>query len=100
MHPPYALRATPHFARAGVNPALAAGGVPIDRRNREPVVLLGVGLALLAWSGLRPHDYFTWLLEAAPILIGVPILIATRRRFPLTPLAYLLVLGHAPSLLA
>jgi putative membrane protein len=67
--------------------------------DREPRVLLGVGLALLAWSGLRPHDYFTWLLETAPIFIGVPILIATRRRFPLTPLAYRLILVHATILM-
>jgi len=59
-----------------------------------------VGLALLAWSGLRPHDYFTWLLEVAPILIGVPVLIATRRRFPLTPLAYRLIFVHALILMA
>jgi len=58
-----------------------------------------VGLALLAWSGLRPHDYFTWLLETAPIFIGVPILVATRRRFPLTPLAYRLILVHATILM-
>jgi putative membrane protein len=67
---------------------------------REPVVLLGVGLALLAWSGLRPHDYFTWLLETAPIFIGVPVLIATRRRLPLTPLAYRLIFVHALILMA
>jgi putative membrane protein len=41
-----------------------------------------VRLALLAWSGLRPHDRFTWLLETAPILIAVPVLAATGRRFP------------------
>jgi putative membrane protein len=58
-----------------------------------------VGLALLAWSGLRPHDYFTWLLETAPIFIGVPILLATRRRFPLTPLAYRLIFVHATILM-
>jgi len=54
-----------------------------------------VGLALLALSAVRPHDYFTWFLETAPIFIGVPILVATSRRFPLTPLAYRLVLLHA-----
>jgi putative membrane protein len=68
--------------------------------RREPLVLLGAGLALLAWSGLRPHDYFTWLLEVAPILIGVPVLIATRRRFPLTSLAYRLIFVHALILMA
>jgi putative membrane protein len=54
-----------------------------------------VGLAALCWSGLHPHDRFTWLLEVAPILIAVPVLVATRRRFPLTPLAYRLILLHA-----
>ena len=43
---------------------------------------------VLAWSAVRPHDYFTWFMEVAPILIGVPILVATYRRFPLTPLLY------------
>jgi len=28
---------------------------------------------VLAWSAIRPHDYFTWRMEVAPILIGVPI---------------------------
>jgi putative membrane protein len=54
-----------------------------------------VGLALLAWSGLRPHDRFTWLLETAPILIAVPVLAATGRRFPLSPLGYRLIFVHA-----
>jgi putative membrane protein len=67
---------------------------------REPAALLGVGLALLLWSGLRPHDYFTWLLEVAPILVAVPVLVATRRRFPLTPLAYRLIFVHALILMA
>ena len=68
-------------------------------RNREPLVLLGVGLALLLWSGLRPHDYFTWFLETAPIFIAVPVLLWTRRRFPLTPLAYRLIFVHATILM-
>jgi putative membrane protein len=67
----------------------------VDSRRREPLVLLAVGLALLAWSGLRPHDRFTWLLETAPILIAVPVLAATCRRFPLSPLAYRLIFVHA-----
>src|SRR5688572_23417642 len=58
-------------------------------------LLLGVVLAVLAWSGIRPHDRFTWLLEVAPVLIGLPIVIATHRRFPLTPLLYLLLAVHA-----
>jgi len=46
-------------------------------------------------SGISPKDRFTWFLEIAPILVAVPILIATRRRFPLTTLAYVLIFVHA-----
>jgi putative membrane protein len=63
--------------------------------GREPRVLLAIGAVALAVSGIAPHDRPTWLLEVAPILIAGPILIATARRFPLTPLAYRLVFVHA-----
>jgi putative membrane protein len=54
-----------------------------------------VVLGVLAWSGLAPHDRFTWVLEVAPVLLGLPIVLATRRRFPLTPLLYVLLALHA-----
>ena len=63
--------------------------------EREPVVLLVLGLVALIASGIDPHDRFTWFLEVAPILIAVPILVATYRRFRLTPLVYRLILLHA-----
>ena len=63
--------------------------------GREPLVLLGVGAVLLVVSGIGPHDRVTWVLEVAPILIAVPILLLTARRFPLTPLAYRLIFVHA-----
>ena len=65
------------------------------RAAREPAVLLALAVAALVISAIRPHDTFTWLLEVAPILIAVPVLIVTRRRFPLTPLAYRLLFVHA-----
>jgi len=68
-------------------------------RSREPLVLLLLGLAVLVWSGISPKDRLTWWLEVAPVLIGVPILVATHRRFPLTPLAYRLLLLHAVVLM-
>ena len=64
-------------------------------RAREPALLLVLTLAALAVTAIRPHDYFTWFLEVAPILIGVPILVATARTFPLTPLVYRLLAVHA-----
>ena len=63
--------------------------------GREPLALLIVGAVLLVVSGIGPHDRVTWVLEVAPILIAVPILLLTARRFPLTPLAYRLIFVHA-----
>jgi uncharacterized membrane protein YjdF len=40
-------------------------------------------LAVLIWSGIQPKDYFTWVLEVAPALIGLVVLAFTRRSFPL-----------------
>jgi len=63
--------------------------------RREPAILLGLCLVALVGSGIGPHDYLTWFLEVAPVLIGIPILVWTRQRFPLTPLLYRLLLLHA-----
>jgi putative membrane protein len=56
-------------------------------------------LVVLVWSAVRPHDYFTWFMEVAPVLIGAPVLVATYRRFPLTPLLYRLLFLHAVILM-
>ena len=66
--------------------------------DREPLLLLGLGLGALALSGIAPRDRFTWLLEVAPVLIAIPLLAATYRRFPLTRLCYRLLLLHATVL--
>ena len=50
--------------------------------------------ATLVWSGIEPKDYPTWVLEVLPAVVGFAVLVATRRRFPLTSLAYLLILAH------
>lgn len=52
-------------------------------------------LLLLVISGLRPFDRLTWLLEVAPVLIALPVLCTTHRRFPLTPLLYAAIFIHA-----
>jgi putative membrane protein len=60
--------------------------------------LAWLGLAVLAAlvvSGIHPHDRATWWLEVAPVLIAVPVLIATYERFPLTGLLYALITVHA-----
>lgn len=54
----------------------------------------GAALATMV-SGIAPFDRTTWYLEAGPVLVGLPILLATAKRFPLTPLLYALLLFHA-----
>src|SRR5262245_44718260 len=62
---------------------------------REPLALLLLGTVALVVSGIHCYDRVTWVLEVFPILLGVPVLIATWRRFPLTPLLYRLLFLHA-----
>jgi len=64
-------------------------------RTHEPLILLALGAIALVVSGIQPHDRTTWWLEVMPILLGAPILVATYRRFRLTPLAYRLIFLHA-----
>jgi putative membrane protein len=45
-------------------------------------------------SGIGPHDRLTWYLEVFPVLIALPILYITARRFPLTPMLYWLIAFH------
>jgi putative membrane protein len=58
-------------------------------------IMVAVAAAAVVASGIGPRDRATWWMEVAPVLIAVPILAATRRRFPLTPLLYGLVAVHA-----
>ena len=64
-------------------------------RKSEPLILLAAAAALLVVSGMAPYDRATWWLEIFPILLAAPLLVATARRFPLTPLAYRLIFVHA-----
>ena len=55
--------------------------------------------AVLLWSAINPADYFTWFLEVLPAIIGLLVLLATRKSFPLTPLVYGLILVHCVILM-
>ena len=71
----------------------------MERGDRLPLALLVATAAVLLWSGFRPHDRLTWFLEVFPVLLGAPILIATWRRFPLTPLLCILLFVHGTILM-
>lgn len=48
------------------------------------------------WSGIHPQDTrLTWVLETAPVMIALPLILLTYRRFPLTSLTYTLIAIHA-----
>lgn len=65
--------------------------------ERKPLLLalLALVLAALLLSGIAPYDRMTWWLEVSPVLIALPVLVATGRRFPLTTLLYVLIALHA-----
>lgn len=67
--------------------------------TRGSIIWAGVFLLVLAWSAIQPFDRFIWWLEVSPALIAAGVLLLTRRRFPLTPLTYSLILLHAIILL-
>ncbi len=54
-----------------------------------------VMLAALVWSGWQPYDRATWWMEVAPVIVVVPLLWATHRRYPLTTLLVVLITLHA-----
>ena len=58
-------------------------------------VLLAATIIALGVSGWRPYDRLTWVMEVAPVLIALPLLIVTRDRYPLTTLLYVLIFLHA-----
>jgi putative membrane protein len=63
------------------------------------LIWIAVFLAVLVWSGIGPKDYMTWCLEVFPAVVGAIVLLATRVRFPLTTLVYVLILIHCVILM-
>lgn len=68
----------------------------MDRRLTVFLVLLA---PVLIWSAIHPYDRLTWWLEVLPVLIGVPLIVGVRRRFPLSSLLLVLVWFHAVILI-
>lgn len=58
------------------------------------ITLLVLLLAALIVAFLIAQDRLTWLLEVMWVLLAMPLLVATRARFPLTRLLYVLIGIH------
>jgi putative membrane protein len=55
------------------------------------IILFFIGLIV---SGIYPHDYFTWILEVFPGIIGFIVLMFSFRRFRFTDFTYIFILIH------
>lgn len=64
-------------------------------RRVVPPVLLGIVVVGLIVSGIRPYDRLTWFLEIVWVLLAIPVVLLTWRRFPLTTLLCCLLAVHA-----
>lgn len=56
--------------------------------------MLSATIAVMVWSGIAPRDYFTWILEVFPGIIGIAILLSLYRKFRLSNLLYALIAVH------
>ena len=55
------------------------------------IILFFTGLIL---SAIKPHDYFTWILEVFPSIIGFVVLVITFKSFRFSDLTYIFILIH------
>jgi putative membrane protein len=68
--------------------------------KKYPVLLLIIVLAYWTWSGIEPLDTrLTWVLETAPFMMALPVMLLTYKRFPLSGLTYTLIAIHAMILM-
>jgi len=68
----------------------------MDKRISLFLILLA---PVVVWSWIAPYDRFTWWLEVAPAVIGLPMMIVVQKRFPLSTLLLSLLWLHVVVLL-
>jgi putative membrane protein len=78
---------------------MAGTGTLQSPSRKEGLLLVAGVLGALVWSGIAPHDRLTWLLEVVWVLLGLPLVLALRHRFPLTRLLCWLLAVHAVILI-
>ena len=67
----------------------------VSAHTRNLLLALLVLIVLLAISGWNPYDRLTWLMEVLPVIVLLPILWFSYKRFPLTNLLYTGIFLHA-----
>uniref|UniRef100_Q47HL3 DUF2238 domain-containing protein n=1 Tax=Dechloromonas aromatica (strain RCB) TaxID=159087 RepID=Q47HL3_DECAR len=72
----------------------------MEQRDKLNATLAAIVIAALVVSGIAPYERLTWVMEVAPVLIALPLMIVTRRSYPLTTLLTVLIAAHALVLIA
>lgn len=68
----------------------------MSKTDIYPKILLALVVIFFVWSGINPHDSrLTWVLETAPFMIALPILLLTYKRFQFTHFIYTIIAIHA-----
>ncbi|MBS3167691.1 DUF2238 domain-containing protein [Candidatus Woesearchaeota archaeon] len=68
--------------------------------QKKLLIILSVICSLVfLWSLINPSGYGIWFLEAFPVLVGVPILFFTYKKFKFTNLTYIVIAIHVIILL-
>jgi len=57
-------------------------------------ILIFLFVTGLLISAVKPHDYFTWMLEVMPAILGFILLAFTFKRFRFSYLTYVMILIH------
>lgn len=63
-------------------------------KNRLSVVYLCAYVMIIIVSYVHSHDTFVWVLEVFPILLGLPVLLLTYKKFQFTNLVYFFLVIH------
>ena len=58
------------------------------------IVWILIYMIVFIWSAVEPKDFFTWVLEVLPAMIGAVLMALTYKSFRLTPMLYILILAH------
>jgi putative membrane protein len=67
--------------------------------DRRLIWFLALLALVVAWSWHAPYDRFTWWLESAPAVAGVPLILFFQKKFPLSSLLLGLLWLHCVVLL-
>jgi putative membrane protein len=61
---------------------------------KKPILLCLLFFAGLIISAINPHDYFTWILEVFPAIIGFIVLAIIYQKFQFSTFTYVFILLH------